>query len=33
MTQGSLAVVAAEQPLNQQNINLVGLQQSGLEYV
>jgi serralysin len=33
MTQASLAVLAAEVPLNLQNINLVGLQQSGLEYV
>jgi hypothetical protein len=32
-TQVSLAVFAAEHPLNQQNINLIGLQQSGLEYV
>jgi hypothetical protein len=32
-TQGTLAVLAAETTLNQQNIDLVGLQQSGLEYL
>jgi serralysin len=32
-TQGTLAVLAAETPQNQANINLVGLQQGGLEYV
>jgi serralysin len=32
VTQASLAVVAAEQPLNLQNIDFVGLQQSGLDY-
>jgi hypothetical protein len=33
MTQASLGMLAAESPLNLQNIDLVGLQQSGLEYV
>lgn len=33
MTQASLGILAAESPLNLQNIDLVGLQQSGLEYV
>jgi Ca2+-binding RTX toxin-like protein len=33
MTQTSLGMLAAESPLNLQNINLVGLQQSGLEYI
>jgi hypothetical protein len=32
-TQATLAVFAAEHELNRQNIDLVGLQQSGLEYV
>jgi hypothetical protein len=32
-TRGSLGVLAAETPLNQEHINLVGLQQVGLEYV
>jgi glucose/arabinose dehydrogenase len=32
-SQASLGVLAAESALNQQNIGLVGLQQSGLEYV
>jgi hypothetical protein len=32
-TRGSLAVLAAESPSNEQNIHLVGLQQAGLEYV
>ena len=32
-TQGSLLLLAAETVLNQQNIDLVGLQQTGLEYV
>jgi glucose/arabinose dehydrogenase len=31
-TQASLAIAAAETALNQQNINLVGLQQTGIEY-
>jgi hypothetical protein len=33
MTQATLAMLAAESPLNLRNINLVGLQQSGLRYV
>jgi hypothetical protein len=32
-TQASLAIAAAETPLNQQNIDFVGLQQTGIEYV
>lgn len=32
-TKGSLGVLAAETPLNQEHINLVGLQQAGLEYI
>jgi glucose/arabinose dehydrogenase len=32
-TQATLAVFAAEHALNRQNIDLIGLQQSGLEYV
>jgi serralysin len=32
-TQATLAVLAAETPLNQQNINLIGLQQTGLDYL
>jgi glucose/arabinose dehydrogenase len=31
-TQASLSVAAAETPLNQQNINFVGLQQTGIDY-
>jgi serralysin len=33
MSQASLGILAAESPLNLRNIDLVGLQQSGLEYV
>ena len=32
-SQATLAVLAAESTFNQQNIDLVGLQQTGLEYV
>jgi hypothetical protein len=32
-TQATFAVLAAETPLNQQNINFVGLQQTGLDYI
>jgi hypothetical protein len=33
MTRGELLVLAADSELNQQNINLIGLSQSGIEYV
>jgi hypothetical protein len=32
-SKGTLGVLAAETPLNQEHINLVGLQQAGLEYI
>lgn len=33
MTQGELLALAANAGVNEQNINLVGLQQSGVEFV